>query len=151
MNFLKEIFSADGLTKIGGLAGGNMASKAVVFQGDKFIADAKAKALVTDPKAENKILDLASKALPVAPAILGCYLSGQKSTLARAIGNGMIAESLGSLIGGLIDKENKLGIGGTGQVFIAGPYVYDNGYKQGAKEPFINGTKSYTGSNEMSY
>lgn len=147
MEFLKEVFSADGLTKAAGLGAGDMAAKALVFQGNKFITDAKVKA----GDKPNEILNIVEKALPVAPALLGVYLSTRKETLSRAIGNGMIANSIGGLIGGLIDKENKFGIG---SVFIAGPsYQYsgaDAEFKQGAKQPFMAGTSNFS-NGEMNY
>lgn len=143
MKFISEIFSADGLTKIAGLGAGDLASKAIIFHGAKFIS-------TQDPEAKNKMLGTAAKALPLVSTFIGSYLSTRPETISRAVGNGMIASSIGGLIGPLIDKDGTMGIG---SVFLAGPYTYtgpQTEVKQGATQPFMSGSSSFS-NGEMSY
>lgn len=143
MKFISEIFSADGLTKIAGLGAGDLASKAAIYHGAKFITS-------QDPEGKNKMLEIASKALPIVPTLIGAYLSTRPETISRAVGNGMIASSIGGLIGPMIDKDGTLGIG---SVFLAGPYTYTGPQtetKQGAPQPFMAGGSTFS-NGEMSY
>jgi len=129
---IKSILSVDNLTKAGGLGVGYAAGKAT--QNKLFPSVFK------KPEME--------KFAPASSILAGMLLSSQDGLL-KAVGNGMIAVGVGTVIGNLVDKEGKMGING-GDTFLGNVFM---GNTDAGTDSYSDTSYDFTGSpsGEMEY
>lgn len=117
---IKRITSTKNITNMAGLGGGAVVAKYLV---SPQIRDRLIK--TDDPEKAAK----QAKLMPLLPLVLGIAATGMKDPLINALGNGMLAQATGTMIGRAIDPTGERGLGAdvmlNGTVMMNG--MYENG------------------------
>lgn len=112
---LGSIISAGNLKKAAGLGVGSVASR--------FAANKLKNASMLEGKS------YAGYVVNGIPILAGLFLSNNKNSMLSSLGNGMIAESVGNVLAGFIDKDGTMGLNGTNTMLQGLPMM------QGVDEP----------------